>query len=70
MLPELVETAVFPRQKDQRRAALARTLLTQLQESNTMDVRRKDSKAKAVPGNTSKFGNEGGKRRKPRSRRR
>ena len=29
-----------------------------------MDVRRKDSKAKAVPGNTSKFGNEGGKRRK------
>jgi hypothetical protein len=70
MLPELVETAVFPRQKDQRRAALARTLLTQLQESNTMDVRRKDSKAKAAPSNASKFGHEGGKRRKSRSRRR
>ena len=70
MLPGLVETAVFPRQKDQRRAALARTLLTQLQETSTVDVGRKGSKAKATSSNSSKFGHESGKRRKSRSRRR
>ena len=70
MLPGLVETAVFPRRKDERRAALARTLLTQLRESN--ETSNTETTTKGKSSTSSKFSNsqEGNssKRRKSRSR--
>ena len=72
MLPDLVETAVFPRRKDERRIALARSLLTQLRDTN--DTNENIGKAKPSSSSRSKFSNQqesnNGRRRKSKSRRR